>query len=82
MEFTYINQPDFDRERDGAVSKILDRWDEPLPPMGHYTKWPDLRKAYNEGFKACLRLIQKEYWNPDISDAVFDGMAEEVDKIC
>jgi len=59
MEFTYINQPDFDRERDGAVSKILDRWDEPLPPMGHYTNGLTFGKPITKDSRLASGLYKK-----------------------
>ena len=48
MEFEHLNQPDFDRERDGAFDEIMEN--EPM----HVPTYV-LRRAYNEGYKQCLR---------------------------
>jgi hypothetical protein len=78
MEFKYLNQPDFNWERGEAYRRVVterpwrNRVIEPLEAC---------MRCYNEGFKACLKFIQKEYWNPDIPDAWFEAITEEVDKI-
>jgi hypothetical protein len=56
MEFKHLNQPDFDRERDGATSKIIDTmfhdkwWAFPPPSVADFA-----RRVYNEGYKQALR---------------------------
>ena len=52
MEFQHINQPDFDRERDGAVNDILKKITS-HSPNGSLTK--AAREGYNEGYKQALR---------------------------
>ena len=87
MEFKHLNQPDFDREREGVVKELLIKLRREHPqtycPEGASYRYSleVARLSYNEGFKACLEFIQKEYWNPDIPDTIFEGLLEEVDKI-
>jgi hypothetical protein len=78
MKFKYLHQSNFERKRDDAINEV----------MGEIVKYlPDgslqrtARIAYNEGFKACLRFLQEEYWNHDIPNTVLDGMVAEVDNI-
>ena len=78
-EFKNLDQPDFDRERDGALSNILIDIVTASTPTGSLMK--TARRSYNEGFKACLRFIESKYYNPDIPEEVFEAIAEEVDKI-
>ena len=57
MEFKHLNRPDFVLERDGAVQKIM------RSPQRHDWSVACVAcEAYNEGFKACLKFIQKEYY--------------------
>jgi beta-galactosidase GanA len=78
MEFKHLNQPEFDKEREKAVEEILDKdwWRD----ESESTKVV-CRRSYNEGAKYILRFIQKEYYNPDIPDSVFEELIAEVDKI-
>lgn len=54
MEFKHLSQPDFERERDGAVRKANEEiWEHTkggLPPINTIA-----RKTYNEGYKQALR---------------------------
>jgi hypothetical protein len=76
MEFKYLDQSDFESKRGDAINDVM-REIVKHPPKESLQR--TARIAYNEGFKACLRFLQEEYWNPDIPHTVFDGMAEEVD---
>jgi len=59
MEFEHLNQPDFDRERDGAVEDIVSDVLLGIPTSAttySTNKGRKIaRKAYNEGYKQCLR---------------------------
>ena len=78
MEFKYLDQSDFEKKRGDAVNGVM-REISKHPPSGSLQRATKI--AYNEGFKACLRFLEEEYWNPDISSTVFDGIAEEVDNV-
>jgi hypothetical protein len=78
MEFKYLHQFNFEKKREDAINEV----------MGEIVKHPPKESlqrtakiAYNEGFKACLRFLQEEYWNHDIPNTVLDGMVAEVDNI-
>lgn len=71
MEFKHLNQPDYDRERDGAVQKIMRN--------PHRHDWSVARvacEAYNEGYKQALRD-----WYGALSSSTAGEIIAEVDKI-
>lgn len=74
MEFKHINQANFIHERGEAIEKINFL-------KGPYNTRGMIRDGYNEGFKACLRFIESEFWNPDLPDSVFKEIMEDVDRI-
>lgn len=61
MEFKILNQPDFDRERDGIVKDLLIKAMREHPqtycPEGTAYRYnlKVARRSYNEGYKQALR---------------------------
>jgi len=73
MEFEHLNQPDYDRERDGALEKIRDNY---MFKGGNM-----MQRSYNEGFKAGLKFICDGYYVMNVTPDALGKMLEEVDKI-
>jgi len=84
MEFKHLSQPDFDRERDGAIEEILGRewWREAFPSMIDFAK-----QTYNEGYKQALKDWAAYFANGGHRAAnigfgtLLKEIKEEVDKI-
>jgi hypothetical protein len=79
MEFKHLNQPDFDRERDGALNKpMAELLKEGL--VGYpLTVGKGMRYAYNEGYKQALRDSKSQ--RPPLDGSDYDELIAEVDKI-
>jgi hypothetical protein len=83
VKFKHLNQPYFDRERDGAVSEIIDKNKAEVYPWGA-RPWPQFRQAYNEGYKQALR--DWSIWKNGVQhigcmQRPIKEIIEEVDKI-
>jgi hypothetical protein len=85
MEFKHLNQPDFDRERDGIVKELLIKLRREHPqtycPEGTSYRYSleVARLSYNEGYKQALRDWYAGFsmWAAPSVDEII----EEVDKI-
>jgi len=90
MEFEHINQPDYDRERDGTTKELLIKLRREHPqtycPEGTTNRYnlKVARLSYNEGYKQALRD-----WGKKLSSSEYIGcvdssvgeIIEDIDKI-
>lgn len=79
MDFKHLNQPNFDRERDGAISEIQkDLWNKALAAVELPTSISTSRRAYNEGYKQAVRDLKTQ--RPPLDGSDYDELIEEIDK--
>jgi hypothetical protein len=85
MEFEYLNQPDFDRERDETVKELIIKLRREQPqvycPEGTLYRFnlKVAQRSYNEGYKQAVRDLKSQ--RPPLDGGDYDELIDEIDEV-